>query len=86
MVEPIKTAKPQPKAAAKPEPKKDRPQLHGRKPTTGPEVKAGDARVETSGAAIPFGGLATGGGGAGCGVHRLRGLLLSRVPDADDRS
>jgi TonB family protein len=28
-------------------------------------VKAGSAKVETHGAAIPFGGLATGGGGAG---------------------
>jgi TonB family protein len=28
-----------------------------RKPTTGPEVKAGDARADTGGAPIPFGGL-----------------------------
>ena len=28
-------------------------------------MKAGTARVETRGAAVPFGGLATGGGGAG---------------------
>jgi outer membrane biosynthesis protein TonB len=66
MVEPVKTAKPEPKTAAKPEPKKrDLPQLHGSKPTQGAEVKAGAAKVETHGAAIPFGGLATGGGGAG---------------------
>jgi outer membrane biosynthesis protein TonB len=65
MVVPVKTAKPEPKTAAKPEPKQETPQLHGRKPTQGTEVKPGDAKVETHGAAIPFGGLATGGGGAG---------------------
>jgi outer membrane biosynthesis protein TonB len=65
MIEPVKTAKPQPKAPAKPEPKKEVPQLHGRAPTTGPEVKTGAARIETHGAAIPFGGLATGGGSGG---------------------
>ena len=65
MVVPVKTAKPEPKAAARPEPKQDTQQLHGRKPTQGTEVKPGDAKVETHGAAIPFGGLATGGGGAG---------------------
>jgi TonB family protein len=65
MVEPLKTAKPQPKAVAKVEPKKNEPQLHGRTPTTGPEVKQGMARVETGGQTTPFGGLATGGGGAG---------------------
>lgn len=65
MIEPVKTAKPEPRAAAKPEPKKDVPQLHGSKPTQGAEVKAGSAKVETHGSAIPFGGLATGGGGAG---------------------
>jgi outer membrane biosynthesis protein TonB len=65
MIEPVKTAKPEPRAAARPEPKKDVPQLHGSKPTQGAEVKAGSAKIETHGAAIPFGGLATGGGGAG---------------------
>jgi TonB family protein len=65
MVEPLKTAKPQPKTVAKIEPKKNEPQLHGRTPTTGPEVKQGTARVETGGQTTPFGGLATGGGGAG---------------------
>ena len=68
MVEPLKTAKPQPKAVAKVEPKKIEPQLHGRTPTTGPEVKQGSARVETGGQAVPFGGLATGGGGAGAAI------------------
>jgi TonB family protein len=62
MVEPIKTAKPAPKAVSKPEPKKEEP-LRGRTPTQGAEVKPGDARADTKGAAIPFGGLATGGGG-----------------------
>jgi outer membrane biosynthesis protein TonB len=65
MIEPVKAAKPEPKTAAKPEPKKDVVQLHGSKPTQGTEVKAGSAKIETHGAAIPFGGLATGGGGAG---------------------
>jgi TonB family protein len=36
-----------------------------RKPTTGPEVKTGDARADTGAAPIPFGGLSTGGGGTG---------------------
>ena len=65
MIEPLKTAKPEPKAAAKPEPQKEVQQLRGSKPTQGADVKAGTAKVETHGAAIPFGGLATGGGGAG---------------------
>ena len=39
-----------------------------RKPTTGEEIKTGDARARTGGAAIPFGGLASGGGG-GDGVR-----------------
>src|SRR3954451_14293718 len=65
MVEPLKTAKPLPKSVAKVEPKKIEPQLHGSKPTTGAEVKQGAARVETGGQTTPFGGLATGGGGAG---------------------
>ena len=62
MVEPAKTAKPAPKAAAKPEPKKEEP-ARSRTPSQGAEVKPGDARADTRGAAIPFGGLATGGGG-----------------------
>ena len=65
MIEAVKTARPQPKAPAKPEPKKEAPQLHGATPTQGAEVKPGIAKVETHGSAIPFGGLATGGGGAG---------------------
>jgi outer membrane biosynthesis protein TonB len=65
MIEPVKAAKPEPKTSAKPEPKKETVQLHGAKPTQGAEVKAGAAKVETHGSAVPFGGLATGGGGAG---------------------
>src|SRR5262249_38644589 len=68
MVEPV-AKKPEPKAAAKPEPTKEEPQLHGRTPTQGAEVKAGTARVDTKQTtAIRFGGLATGGGG-GAGAH-----------------
>jgi TonB family protein len=35
----------------------------GRKPTTGAEVQAGTARVDTGGAKVPFGGLSSSGGG-----------------------
>jgi TonB family protein len=65
MIEPVRTAKPQPRTTARTEPRKEEPQLHGRTPTTGPKVEQGAARVETHGQATPFGGLATGGGGAG---------------------
>jgi outer membrane biosynthesis protein TonB len=65
MIEAVKNARPQPKAPVKPEPKKEAVQLHGAKPTEGAEIKPGIAKVETHGSAIPFGGLATGGGGAG---------------------
>src|SRR4030095_6228239 len=66
MVEPVPSKKPEPKTAAKPEPKKTEPQLHGRTPTQGAEVKQGSARVQTGQtAAVPFGGLATGGGPVG---------------------
>ncbi|NUR56568.1 MAG: TonB family protein [Acidobacteria bacterium] len=67
MVEPLKTAKPQPKAIARPDTKKIEPQLHGPTPTKGTEVKEGAARVETGGQKTPFGGLATG-GAAGAGA------------------
>jgi outer membrane biosynthesis protein TonB len=69
MIEPVKTAKPETKAPAKPELKKETPQLHGAKPTTGPEARAGTARVETQGAAIPFGGLSSQGGSGGGGAY-----------------
>jgi protein TonB len=39
-----------------------------RKPTTGEQIKTGDAQAKTGGAQIPFGGLASGGGG-GDGVR-----------------
>jgi TonB family protein len=66
MVEPVKTAAVPPKADVKPQPPKDTPQLRGRTPTQGREVVKGTAKVETgSDAQTPFGGLATGGGGAG---------------------
>ena len=65
MVEALKTAKPLPRSTARPEPKKEPTPLHGSKPTEGPELKQGIARVETHGAAIPFGSLGTGGGGGG---------------------
>jgi len=72
MVEALKNAKPVPKSPPKSEPKKDVTPLHGSKPTQGPEVKPGAARVETHGAAIPFGGLATGGGGGGAAVTDVK--------------
>lgn len=72
MVEPLKNAKPLPKTPAKPEPKKEVAPLHGSKPTEGAEVKPGMARVETHGAAIPFGGLATGGGGGGAATTDIK--------------
>ena len=72
MVEALKTAKPQPKTESKPEPKKETTPLHGAKPTQGAEVKPGIARVETHGAAIPFGGLATGGGGGGAATTDVK--------------
>ena len=66
MVESVATKKPEPKTPPKPEPAKPEPQLRGRTPTQGAEVRPGMARVETNqAAAIPFGGLATGGGPVG---------------------
>jgi len=59
-------SKPQPKTITKPEPPKTTPQSSSRTPTQGAEVRKGAARVETGQtAAIPFGGLATGGGPVG---------------------
>ena len=66
MVEPVKTAKAEPKAIPKDEPRKTEPQLQGRTPTQGAQTRQGTARVETGQtSAIPFGGLATGGGPIG---------------------
>ena len=62
MVAPEPVAKPLPKTPPK---RNDKPvdKSSSRRPTSGPEVKTGDARVETGGAAIPFGGLTRPSGG-----------------------
>src|SRR5262245_21025418 len=66
MIEPLKVPKPEPKATPKTEPRKTEPQLHGRTPTQGAQERQGTARRDTGQtAAIPFGGLATGGGPVG---------------------
>lgn len=54
-------------APVKPAPKpreieKPAPRTNTRKPVTGEEVKSGASRVDTRGAAVPFGGLSTSGG------------------------
>ncbi len=69
MVEPAPAAKPVAKTPPKPI-EKPADKSSSRKPTSGPEVKTGDARVETGGAAIPFGGLTrpSGAGGPNSGV------------------
>ena len=65
MVAPEPTAKPSPTKPPKPV-EKPVDKSSARKPTTGPEVKSGDARVETGGAPIEFGGLTRpSGGGVG---------------------
>ena len=58
MVAPEAAPRPAARAIEKPVDKSS-----ARKPTTGPEVKTGDARVETGGAPIPFGGLTRPSGG-----------------------
>jgi TonB family protein len=61
MVAPTPNAKPAPKPVEKPVDKSAT-----RKPSTGAQVKTGPARVDTPNAAeVPFGGLASGGGGTG---------------------
>jgi TonB family protein len=62
MIEPVKAAKPESRAVVKP--KEEKPERSTRV-NQGAEVKAGAARIETKGAAIPWGGLAPGGGGDG---------------------
>jgi protein TonB len=64
MVMPSPTTKPAPKPPAKPI-QKPQEKSSSRKPTTGEEIRSGAAKYETGGAATPFGGLTTGGGGAG---------------------
>jgi TonB family protein len=61
MTEPARAAKPAPKTKPVERPAD---KSSSRKPTSGDEIKPGDARVNTGGAAIPFGGLSTGGGGS----------------------
>jgi TonB family protein len=63
MVVPEPKAKPVAKAPAKVEKPADK--SSSRAPTTGPEIKSGSSNVKTGGAAVPFGGLTTGGGGTG---------------------
>lgn len=63
-------ALPDPKLSAKPPkpaPKVDKApdKTSSRTPTSGAEIKTGDAKVDTGAKPIPFGGLSTGGGGAG---------------------
>jgi TonB family protein len=67
MVEPERIAKPKPTPPRVVEKPADK--AASRKPTVGAEIKSGSARVSTGGAAIPFGGLAQGGGGAGGSVR-----------------
>src|SRR6185312_14630088 len=63
---------PEPKAPAARTPQKkiDKPvdKSSTRKPTTGPEVKTGDARADTGGAPIPFGGLTRPAGSSSAGA------------------
>jgi TonB family protein len=60
MVEPAPTSKPTTRSKPVEKPVE---RSTTRRPTAGEEIKTGDARAKTGGAAIPFGGLATGGGG-----------------------
>jgi protein TonB len=69
MVAPDPKTKPLPKTAPK---AVDKPvdKSSARKPTSGPEIKAGDARADTGGAPIPFGGLTRPGGtGSNSGAY-----------------
>jgi protein TonB len=65
MVEP--TAKPAPKTPPKLV-NKPIDKSTARKPNSGPEIKAGDAKADTGGAAIPFGGLTRPSGGGATGT------------------
>lgn len=62
MIAPEPAAKPAPKIPPKPT-TKPADNSSARKPTSGPEVKTGDARADTGGDAIPFGGLTRPSGG-----------------------
>ncbi len=63
MVAPEPTAKPLPKTPPPKDVPKPTDKSSSRKPTSGPEVKTGDARADTGGAPIPFGGLTRPSGG-----------------------
>jgi outer membrane biosynthesis protein TonB len=67
MVAPDPVAKPAPKTTTKPI-EKPKETASSRKPTAGKEIKTGSSTAVTGGAQVPFGGLATGGGGTG-GAH-----------------
>lgn len=68
MIAPEPSSRPAPKIPPKPT-AKPADKSSSRKPTSGPEVKAGDARADTGGAPIPFGGLTMpSGGGANAGA------------------
>jgi TonB family protein len=62
MIAPNPAAKAPPKTPPKPTVKPS-DKSSSRRPTSGPEVKTGDARADTGGAAIPFGGLTRPSGG-----------------------
>jgi TonB family protein len=70
MVAPEPKAKPAPKTPPKPV-EKPIDKSTARKPNAGPEIRPGDAKVETGGAAIPFGGLTrpSGGSAANSGAY-----------------
>ena len=77
---------PEPKAApiAKTPPKRtEKPvdKSSTRKPTTGPEVRAGDARADTGGAAIPFGGLTRPAGASSAGAAVMTDYANFCCPD-----
>jgi TonB family protein len=72
-----------PEPAAKPAPKPSRVEKpadksSARKPVTGEKVQAGASRVDTGGAAVPFGGLSSSGG---TGLTPQMGLVDFCCPD-----
>jgi len=70
MIAPEPKAKPAPKTPAKPI-EKPVDKSSSRKPTSGPEIKEGDARADTGGAPVKFGGLTrpSGGGAVSSGAY-----------------
>jgi len=64
MVAPEPTARVVPKTPPKPV-QKPAAKSASKSPTTGAEITSGSSNVKTGGAAVPFGGLSTGGGGTG---------------------